>query len=72
MSHCIACTSATVCTTCEAPYYLKVSKTGCVASCSANDNSYAKSGGVRECVSACANDEYSNAGICEKCDMSAN
>ena len=61
-----------MCTICENPYYLKVSKSGCVASCSGDDSSLAKSGGVYECTSACEADEYSNSGTCESCDTPPN
>ena len=33
MEHCTKCDSATVCTECEATYFIKVSKLGCVSSC---------------------------------------
>jgi len=37
MADCVACTSATVCTACQLPKYLKASQTGCVASCAAEN-----------------------------------
>ena len=71
MPDCIKCTAANVCTECEGAHFLKVSKSGCVSSCTTDDSSLAKSGGVNECTSACEDNEYSNGGTCEACDTSA-
>eukprot|EP00828_Plagiopyla_frontata_P014708 TRINITY_DN1919_c0_g1_i17.p1 TRINITY_DN1919_c0_g1~~TRINITY_DN1919_c0_g1_i17.p1 ORF type:complete len:2671 (+),score=531.96 TRINITY_DN1919_c0_g1_i17:5491-13503(+) len=69
MPHCNVCSAHNVCTNCEANYYFKNDKTGCVQNCFTEDTSRYGNASLSSCVDSCATDDYIyNSHLCKTCN----
>ena len=65
MPHCTTCSTHNLCNTCEATYYMKNDKSGCVADCFAEDSSRYGNSSISSCVDSCADEDYiDNSHLC--------